>query len=79
MHNEKRLPACGSWHGAAVTEGFYRRHFPIEQTYVETCKPLIPPVWLRQTTPTMARGALVRCLDFHPVTIPGFGGAVTIC
>ena len=34
-----------------MTEGFYSGHSPKIQTNVETCKPLIPPVWLRQTTP----------------------------
>ena len=41
----------GSWHGAAVTEGFTAGAFSKEQTDVEICQPFIPPVWLRQTTP----------------------------
>ena len=35
--------AKGSWHGAAVTEGFYSRHFFKVQTYVETWKPAESP------------------------------------
>ena len=37
-----------------------------------------PPGLASPNHPPLARGALVRCLDFHPVTIPGTGGAVTI-
>src|SRR5699024_12217605 len=33
----------GSWHGEAVTEGFYSRYFFKVQTNVETCHPRNPP------------------------------------
>ena len=34
MHPKGSL-AKGSWHGVAVTEGFYSRHFPKVRTHVE--------------------------------------------
>ena len=35
--------AKGSWHAGGVTEGFYSKHFPKAQTYVETCLPAESP------------------------------------
>ena len=34
-------------------------------TYVETCKPLIPPASAVPRHPPLARGALVRCFHYH--------------
>ena len=35
----QRLPACGSWHGEAVTEGFTVGDFSKAPTHVDTCQP----------------------------------------
>ena len=71
--------AKGSWHGVAVTEGFHSRHFPKVQTYVETCQPGESPRLGGAEAPPFGKGGFGLRFYFHPVTLPGTGGAVTIC
>ena len=60
--------AKGSWHGAAVTEGFTVGTFSKAQTHVETCKPVIPPPRRCRGTPLWQGGLWSY---FRPVTLPG--------
>ena len=47
--------AKGSWHGAAVTEGFTAGTFPKAQTYVKMQKPIAPSG--RELAPQVPEGA----------------------
>ena len=71
--------AKGSWHAVGVTEGSHSRHFPKVQTNVETCHPGESPRFGFAKPPPFGKGGFGLRFYFNPVTLPGTGGAVTIC
>ena len=67
----------GSWHGVAVTEGFTAGTF-------RKYRPMWKPASLSSSrlggaeAPPFGKGGFGLRFYFHPVTLPGTGGAVTI-
>ena len=73
----QRLP-CQRELAPEATEGFTAGTFQKYKPMWKLASLRNPPASAQPRHPPLARGALVRCLDFHPVTLPGTGGAVTI-
>ena len=71
---QKGSLAKGSWHGAAVTEGFTAGTSPKVQTYVETCKPAESPRFGYAKPPPFDKGGFGLCTYCTAVTIPGGSG-----
>ena len=64
----------GSWHGAAVTEGFHSRHFLQRMDPCGNLPVFYPPGLAMPNHPPLARGALGCASTTSAVTIPGGSG-----
>ena len=64
----------GSWHGAAVTEGFHSRYFLQRMDPCGNLPVFYPPGLAMPNHPPLARGALGCASTTSAVTIPGGSG-----